>query len=31
MIDKIIEATEKYLAELEAIKEKASSGKFKLK
>ena len=30
-LDESIEATKKHLAELEAIKEKASSGKFKLK
>ncbi len=30
-LDESIEATEKHLAELEAIKEKSSSGKFKLK
>jgi transcriptional regulator with XRE-family HTH domain len=30
-LDESIEATEKHLANLKAIKEKASSGKFKLK
>ena len=30
-LDESIEATKKHLANLEAIKEKASSGKFKLK
>ncbi len=30
-LDESIEATEKHLAELKAIKEKAGSGKFKLK
>ncbi len=30
-LDESIEATKKHLTELEAIKEKASSGKFKLK